>query len=159
MRQISKVMAACDLSLYSKETLEYAAKVANGFQAELIIVNVINKRDVDTILKVGEGQFDRSIEEYVKKSAAQYVENVKQERTRQLDQMIEESGYGHLAVRKVFRVGVPYQELISGIREEGVDILVMGAKGRSNLADVLMGSTAEKLFRHCPVPLFSIRHH
>ena len=158
MRKISKVMAACDLSLYSKETLEYAGKVAEGLQAELMIINVINKRDVDTILKVAEGQFDRSIEQYVKKAADQYVGNAKQERTRQLDQMLKESGAGQLVIRKIFRVGVPYQELISAIKDEGADMLVMGAKGRSNLADVLLGSTAEKLFRYCPVPLFSVRH-
>ena len=54
MKKLSKIMVGCDFSSYSKKTLEYAAKLTEKLQAELIIVNVINKRDIDTILKVAE---------------------------------------------------------------------------------------------------------
>jgi nucleotide-binding universal stress UspA family protein len=157
MKKFSKIMVGCDFSSYSKKTLEYAAKLTEKLQAELIIVNVINKRDVDTILKVAEKHFDRTIEKYVENTAEDYVKRLKEERTRQMEKLIEELGCAHLPIKKVFRVGVPFQELIQAAEDEGADLMVMGKKGRSDIADVLFGSNAEKVFRRCPIPLLSVR--
>jgi len=157
MKSIHKIMVGCDFSKYSKETLECAVALAEKLQADLIVVNVINKKEIDTLLKVAEGQFDRNIEKYVEKTAQEYETRVKADRTRQMEKLIEDIGCAHLSIKKVFRVGVPFQELISAIEDESADMLVMGQKGRSDLADVLFGSTAEKVFRRCPVPLLSVR--
>jgi nucleotide-binding universal stress UspA family protein len=93
----------------------------------------------------------------VEKTAQEYETRVKADRTRQMEKLIEEIGCAHLPIKKVFRVGVPFQELISAIEDEGADLMVMGPKGRSDLAGVLFGSNAEKVFRRCPIPLLSVR--
>jgi nucleotide-binding universal stress UspA family protein len=121
MKAIQKILVGCDFSKYSKNTVDYAATLADKFQAELIIVNVINKKDIDTILKVAEGQFDRNIEKYVEKTAQEYEARVKADRTRQMEKLIEEIGCAHLKIKKVFRVGVPFQELIGAVENERAD--------------------------------------
>ena len=74
-----------------------------------------------------------------------------------MDKLIDEIGCGDLKIHKIFRIGVPFQELISAIEDEGADLMVMGQKGRSDLAGVIFGSNAEKVFRRCPIPLLSVR--
>ena len=62
------------------------------------------------------------------------------------------------SVSKVFQVGVPFQELLKIVEQENPSLVVMGTKGRSNIAGAFLGSTAEKMFRRCPVPLLSVRN-
>ncbi|MFC1828403.1 universal stress protein [Thermodesulfobacteriota bacterium] len=157
MKKFSKIMAGCDFSEYSKETLEYAASLAEQCQAELIIANIINQRDVDTILKVADKTFDRTVEKNIENLADDYVKGEIEKRTRQIEKLLEEIFCTHLSVKKIVRVGVPFQDLIRATEEEQADIVVIGPKGRGNLAGILFGSNAEKLFRHCPVPLLSVR--
>ena len=53
--------------------------------------------------------------------------------------MVKEIPCDHLSLKIIIKVGFPYEKLIATIKEEQADMLVMGAKGRTNLADVLFG--------------------
>lgn len=149
MKKINKIMVACDLSEYSIEALKYAMDLAEDLKAHIIITNVINEKDVNSIRMAA--MYSGAISE------DEFIKDKTESRLQRIDKLIEEISPGHLPIKKLFKTGIPFRELIQAVKDEDVDLVVMGPKGRSNLEDILFGSTAEKMFRHCPVPLLSIR--
>lgn len=84
-------------------------------------------------------------------------DGIKKERSSRMEKILQQTRCENIPHRLIFKFGVPFEALIHLVKEEQVDIVTMGAKERTNLAGILFGSTAEKMFRLCPVPLLSIR--
>ncbi len=149
MGPISKIMAALDFSEYSKATLKYAAFLAGSVNATLVVANIINHRDVEAIRAVEDENLGLSVETFLAKQ--------QQEREAKINQLLQETGCQDLKVIRIFLVGVPWVKLIEAVKDQRVDLVVMGTKGRTNISNTLFGSTAEKVFRRCPVPVLSVR--
>ena len=149
MSNNKKIMVAVDFSEYSSQVMDHAGRLAKDLGAELILVNVINQRDIDMI---------KDVTAYTDKLTVKgYIEGLTEERTNQIQSLLEETGCKNIPNRFIIRKGVPFVTLIETAKAEGADMVVMGTKGRGNIASMLLGSQAEKMFRHCPVPLLSIR--
>jgi len=149
MSKTKKIMVALDFSEYSPKIADYAGRLAEDLEAELIFVNVINQRDVDMI-KLVTMHTDKI-------SVKGYVDGLKADRTELMQRLLTEANCTRVPNRFIIKKGVPFAELVETAKEEKVDMVVMGTKGRGNIAGILFGSQAEKMFHHCPVPLLSIR--
>lgn len=149
MNNIKKIMAAICFSPYCEGTFTLAVDLAGKFDAKLIVANVINIREVEAV------SFVESMGYNVR--SVQYIEEIERERIKTLEKMVDDSGFPRDRVKLIFRVGHPFEELMKVIREEDVDCVVVGSKGRTDLEHVLVGSIADKLFRHSPVTVVSHR--
>ena len=149
MIKVKKIMVAVDFSEYSQKIADHAGRLAEGLGAELIFVNVINQRDIDMV---------KHVTMYTDKiSVKDYVDGLKADRTEQMQRLLTETNCSRIPNRFLIKKGVPFAKLVETAKEEKADMVVMGTKGRGNIAGMLFGSQAEKMFRHCPVPLLSIR--
>jgi nucleotide-binding universal stress UspA family protein len=149
MSQFKKIMVAVDFSEYSHKIVDYAGRLAKNLGAELIFVNVINQRDVDMVKEVAIHTDKISVKEY--------INGLIDDRNEQMKNLLLDTNCTQIPNRFMIKKGVPFVELAKTAKEEKVDIMVMGTRGRGNIAGMLFGSQAEKMFRHCPVPLISIR--
>jgi nucleotide-binding universal stress UspA family protein len=55
--------------------------------------------------------------------------------------------------------GETTSEILRVAEEEGCDLIVMGTKGRTGLARMLLGSVAETVLRQAPCPVLTVRPH
>ncbi|WP_436344188.1 universal stress protein [Natronorubrum sp. FCH18a] len=55
------------------------------------------------------------------------------------------------------RIGSPAQEIIDFAETAPIDHVVMGSRGRSGVRRILLGSVAEVVVRHSPVPVTVVR--
>jgi nucleotide-binding universal stress UspA family protein len=149
MPEVNKILVAICFSEYCPGTFAYATRLAAQLQAELVAANVINIKDVQAIGQIESMGYSISAEDYVK--------DLKEERRAELDKMQAESGFPKEKFKVIIKVGHPFEKLLQITKEENVDMVVMGAKGRSNVEHLLVGSVAEKMFRHSPVTVASYR--
>jgi nucleotide-binding universal stress UspA family protein len=146
--KLKRIMASMDLSSYSEITFLHALALAKALGGELTLLNVINSRGLEQIERLGAQGFGISKE--------QYIDTIQKERSAEFEKVYLPRTEG-VPCRVMFRVGLPWEQIVKTIRQEKTDLVVMGTKGRSNLAGALFGSTADKVFRHAPCPVVSVR--
>ena len=151
MKEFKKILACVDLSEYSQLTMEYAVSLAKSLMIDLTVLNVINIRDVEAVRTVSI-HFPQEID------ITDYVERTKKDRIYQLQAMIDREFTAHKKrIHTVIKTGIPFKTIMDTIEKENFDLVVIGNKGRGNIAGTLFGSNAEKLLRHSNVPVLSVR--
>lgn len=55
--------------------------------------------------------------------------------------------------------GYPPEVIVAEAESLGADLISMGTHGRSGLAHLVMGSTAERVVQHAPCPVLTVRRH
>ncbi|MCP4343431.1 MAG: universal stress protein [Desulfobulbaceae bacterium] len=145
---IKKILVPIAFSKYAKGILTYAADLAESTGAELVVVNVINERDLEAVDKITSFGYKVDIEHY--------MDTIKKERRAELTVLMESLTLPDEKVTFTFCVGDPTYELLKIVVDQKVDAVVMGVK-TNDIRHIFTGSVAERMFRKCPVTIVSYR--
>jgi len=145
---VKKILVPLAFSKYSKGILNFAAELAGVTGAELIVVNVINERDLEAIDKISSFGYKVDVDHY--------IQTVKKERREELEKLMAGLTLPDDKVTYTFSVGEPTSELLKLVVDREIDMVVMGMKDKE-LSHIFTGSVAERMFRRCPVPIVSYR--
>lgn len=146
---IQKILVPIAFSQYSEGLLKYSAGIAKAFGAKLLVVNVINERDLEAVQKITSFGY--------KVDTEHYLQTIQQERREEMGRLLEKLGLSTDTVTFSFQVGNPAEKLLETIVTENVDTVVMGVKNR-DIRALFTGSVAERMFHRCPVTVISYRN-
>jgi nucleotide-binding universal stress UspA family protein len=145
---LSRIMVALDLSAYSESAFLHGLTLAQSLGAELILLNIINSRGLEYMDSLEAQGYGIGRDKYISELEANRREVLEKEYL---------SRVGDVPTKLIFRVGLPYEQILRAVDKEQADILVMGTKGRTNIAGALFGTTAEKVFRRANCTVVSVR--
>jgi len=139
-----KILYPIDFSEYTEEITSYAVSIAKKYDSELHLLHVIPNLNYFT-----------PYESFLTPENLVAIEkNVEKEIEKDFDKVAKKID---IPVRKSIKSGVTFVEIIDYIKEESIDLVVMGTHGRSGIEHILIGSVAEKVVRKSPCPVLTIR--
>lgn len=129
--------------LFPTDFSEYAQKITNCLGEIPGIKDIIILHVIDT-KRTAHGEESESV--LVKKA-----ELILQEQKARLESIGKR-------VKTVVKTGIPSREILRTANEEKVSLVVMGARGRSLIKDILLGSVSSDVLRYGKTNLLILRH-
>jgi nucleotide-binding universal stress UspA family protein len=137
---LKKILWATDFSDEAQEACLYAMNFAKELKASLIALHVVP--DFSPALYntsyVIRGELAKRVN-FLKKEAKKKLESIKKAKEKPFRIMVKE--------------GSPSKKIIETAEEEKVDLIVIGKRGLSAVEKLFIGSVANQVLRHSPVPV------
>jgi nucleotide-binding universal stress UspA family protein len=138
---IKRILLATDFSGCAEQALEYAAFLGNACHAPVEILYVVE------VLP------DMSPNDA---TAESYFDLCRKQAEKPLDELVERLTSMGVTARWRLRLGIPSRQINLAAEELDADLVILGACGRTDLIDVLLGSTAQRVVQGAPCPVLTV---
>jgi nucleotide-binding universal stress UspA family protein len=134
--QFKKILIGFDGSAQSERATETGLALAQSLDAKVLLFAVARPPEPATMVEV-DAMLDDAREHF----------------EAQFRKIVAHAEAIDVALETAIAVGHPVEQIVHRAEIEGVDLIVLGRRGKSRWEKMLVGSTAEKVLRyaHCPV--------
>src|SRR5690349_11572466 len=139
MATFKSILCPVDFFPASLRAFDYALKLARDAGARVYALHVVS-----TALPVA---YDYPI------TISDLVSSLEKSSKREMLKLKASAEKLGVRIQAVVRVGIIDTEILSACEKSKADLVVMGTHGHHGIERWFTGSTAERMLRHCPVPL------
>ena len=149
MVKIEKILVPIDFSDSSEKAIRYGTEIGRDRKASVSFLHVVNQRIIDAIQELNvrgyKGDFINAVRKLMK------------DKEDALKQFVPAEFLDGIQVEFLVRRGEPSEQIIQAAREFNIDLIIVGSKGHSALASILIGSVAQNIVHHAPCPVLLVR--
>jgi nucleotide-binding universal stress UspA family protein len=138
---LASILIATDFSHASEKPLNHALAIARRFGAHFYVAHIVSALG----FAMAGPEATCAAEDVVCHDASQ-LEN----------ELAASGAFEGLTHNFIIRDGRVWEEIERLIQEKSIDLLVIGTHGRRGMGKLLLGSTAEQIFRHAPCPVLTV---
>lgn len=155
---IKKILYATDLSENSRLAFGHAASLAMQYQAEMIVLHVIEPVNPNVYMQLSGAMGDAewvNLQLDYESSMMDRLGSKLRGFCQDLETDIQDINItdDNLLIRK----GISVDEILMTATERDADLIVMGTHGYGMVKDALVGGTARRIVRHSDIPVLVVR--
>jgi universal stress protein A len=164
------ICVATDFSETAGLALSYGAALVGRFGGTLHVLHVLHEPGLSAVhpdyagyFELARGYFNRltengpKAERHRQNSLHEFLERVERETNDRLQALISSRSLADLKIVTAIRYGSPIDEICNYVRQNGVDLLVLGTHGHRGINHFLIGSVAERVVRASPCAVLTVR--
>jgi len=141
--QLKRILVAVDFSGPSNQALRYAVRFAQHFGSEITLLHIVQRTFVAPFPEVP--------------PYLDYIEADFENAERALQTLAAQQTLKSSAIRTVVRTGLAAHEIVEAARDLDSDLIVIAPHGYTGWKHLCIGSTAERVVRAAPCPVFAVR--
>lgn len=145
MSRFARILCPIDFSKPSEVALQHAEEIARTFGSELVVAHIVEPM----IYPVAYGM--------PPVAPIDYEEAAKVSANKALAPIVARIAKAGLKASALVDTGAASMRICELVKDQHFDLVVLATHGYTGLKHVLLGSTAERVVRHCSCPVLTVK--